>query len=51
MYVLERIPHLGIADMQIIIYTDICTICLLLFLLRERNCKVPLIHLWIFGAW
>nr|WP_319537769.1 MFS transporter [uncultured Methanospirillum sp.] len=50
-FVLERIPHLGISDLQIIICTGIWMICLILFLLREHRCQVPLIHLRIFGAW
>jgi len=50
-YVLERIPHLGISDLQIIICTGICMITLILFLFHEYRCQVPLIYLRIFGAW
>lgn len=50
-YVLERIPHLGIADMQIIISTGICMAALILFLLREHWCEQPLLHLRIFLTW
>ncbi|WP_245926451.1 MFS transporter [Methanospirillum lacunae] len=47
-YVLERVPHLGILDPQIIIWTAICIINLILFILREQTCQIPLIHLRIF---
>lgn len=50
-YVLERIPHLGITDMQIIISTSICIVALILFLLREHWCTQPLLHLRIFRTW
>ncbi|MFH0966594.1 MAG: MFS transporter [Methanobacteriota archaeon] len=50
-YVLERVPHLGIADVQIIICSVFCMICLILFLIRERICQVPLIHLRVFSTW
>ena len=49
-YVLERIPHLGITDVQIIIFSGICMICLISFLLRERSCQVPLIHIRVFST-
>lgn len=47
-YVLERVPHLGITDLQIVICSAICLISLILFLLRERSCQVPLIRLRVF---
>lgn len=50
-YALERIPHLGIADMQILISTGICIVALILFLLREHGCEQPLLHLRIFLTW
>ena len=50
-YVLERVPHLGIVDVQILICSGFCMICLISFLLRERSCQVPLIHLQVFSTW
>lgn len=49
-YVLERLPHLGISDLQIIIFTGICIVSLLGFLIREHRYQVPLIHLRIFRS-
>ncbi len=49
-YVLERIPHLGITDIQIMICTGICIVSLIGYLFHERRCQEPLIQLRIFEA-
>jgi len=49
-YALERIPHLGIADRQILLSTIFGIICAIAFLSREISNKTPLINVSIFIA-
>ncbi|MDD1727544.1 MAG: MFS transporter, partial [Methanospirillum sp.] len=35
-YVLERIPHLGVSDWQILLSCGLCIFCLILFIVHER---------------
>ena len=50
-YVLERIPHLGITDPQLLLIGVLCIICMILFIVRELICHVPLINIHIFTVW
>ena len=50
-YALERIPHLGITDRQILLCMALGFACAVAFLVRESRCTTPLINLRIFAAW
>lgn len=50
-FVMERIPHLGITDPQMLVCTAICIACTLVFLARELKCKTPLINVRVFTRW
>ncbi|MFZ3148662.1 MAG: MFS transporter [Methanothrix sp.] len=50
-YALERIPHLGIADQQILFCIVLGFVCAVVFLVRELLCTTPLINVRIFTAW
>jgi EmrB/QacA subfamily drug resistance transporter len=50
-YTLERIPHLGITDQQILLCTVLCLVCTIAFLLRELRCTTPLMNIRVFTAW
>lgn len=50
-YTLERIPHLGITNQQILLCTVLCLVCTIAFLLRELRCITPLINIRVFTAW
>ncbi len=50
-YALERIPHLGIANQQMLICMVLGLVCAIAFLARELHCTTPLINVRIFSAW
>ncbi|MDD1727884.1 MAG: MFS transporter, partial [Methanospirillum sp.] len=50
-YVLERIPHMGMFDHQIQICTILCIGCIIVFIIRELTCQNPLINISIFTGW
>ena len=50
-YVLERIPHLGVGNPEIIFCTGICIICSAAFIIRELTARVPLINIGVFTVW
>jgi EmrB/QacA subfamily drug resistance transporter len=50
-YALERIPHLGIADLQILLCIVLGLVCAIVFLARELLCPTPLINVRIFAEW
>ncbi len=50
-YTLERIPHLGITDQQILLGSALCFACTIAFLVQELRCTAPLINIRVFTAW
>lgn len=50
-YTLERIPHLGITNQQILLCTVLCLVCTIAFLLRELRCTPPLMNIRVFTTW
>lgn len=49
-YSLERIPHQGIADRQILLCMILGLVCAIAFLRRERSIATPLININIFAS-
>jgi EmrB/QacA subfamily drug resistance transporter len=49
-YCLERISHLGISDLQILLSGSISIACLIAFYIRERMCHILLIHIRVFSV-
>jgi Arabinose efflux permease len=47
-YALERLPHLGAADPQIIVFGTASLTGLVLFIIRELKCEHPMLNLRVF---
>lgn len=50
-YALERLPHLGTTNPQILVCAVLCVLFAVLFVLRELRCATPLINVRVFTAW
>ena len=50
-YVLERIPHLGVDDQEIILCIVLCFVSVIAFIIREHRFKTPLINVRLFTVW
>lgn len=50
-YALERLPHLGITNPQILLCTAFSILFAVLFVLRELRTPTPLINVRVFTAW
>lgn len=47
-YIMERIPHLGITDPQMLLCTALCIVCTIVFIARELRYATPLINIRVF---
>jgi len=50
-YALERLPHLGTTNPQIIVCAVLCVLFAVLFAFRELRTPTPLINVRVFAAW
>ncbi|HJK08612.1 MAG TPA: MFS transporter [Methanocorpusculum sp.] len=50
-YALERLPHLGVSNPQILACTVLCIVFAVLFVFRELRTPTPLINIRVFAAW
>ncbi len=50
-YALERLPHLGTTNPQILACAVLCMLFAVLFALRELRCATPLINVRVFAKW
>ncbi|HJJ28979.1 MAG TPA: MFS transporter [Methanocorpusculum sp.] len=48
-YALERLPHLGLTDPQIIGFGAVSLVCLALFIIRELKTDAPLLNIRVFS--
>lgn len=50
-YALERLPHLGFGNPQILLCVVMCLIFAVLFVIHELRCATPLINIRVFSSW